>query len=186
MNPEDDGLLLRLWKAHIDALFVHREAHPMDDREFIPLLEAALSAFKDVGCDAVYLAELWEHTFDAFDRTCHLRDPASSSGENRALMRSLLIRPAITRAKDASTRIQKPYTTRQGQYLSFIFRYTQVQGLPPAQQDIATHFMTAPPNVHQMIVTLEKRGLISREPGVARSIRVLLPPELVPEGSMQW
>lgn len=37
------------------------------------------------------------------------------------------------------------------------------------------YFGTSPPSVHQMVVTLEKRGLISRVPGKARSIRVLVP-----------
>ena len=30
-----------------------------------------------------------------------------------------------------------------------------------------------PPTVHQMVLTLERRGFISREPGEARSIRIL-------------
>jgi DNA-binding MarR family transcriptional regulator len=38
----------------------------------------------------------------------------------------------------------------------------------------------SPPTVHQMVLMLEKRGFITREPGKARSIRVLLPPEELP------
>jgi len=37
-----------------------------------------------------------------------------------------------------------------------------------------------PPSVHQMILTLERAGLIRRQPGVARSIEVLVPPEHLP------
>ena len=33
-------------------------------------------------------------------------------------------------------------------------------------------FQVTPPTVHQMLLTLEKAGLISRQPGAARSIAV--------------
>jgi hypothetical protein len=34
--------------------------------------------------------------------------------------------------------------------------------------------------IHQMIVMLERNGLIRRQPGVARSIQILVPPEDLP------
>jgi DNA-binding MarR family transcriptional regulator len=39
----------------------------------------------------------------------------------------------------------------------------------------------SPPTVHRMILTLEKRGFIERTPGQARAIRVLVPPEELPD-----
>ena len=72
------------------------------------------------------------------------------------------------------------YTEKQGQYLAFIYYYTKVNGRPPAEADMQRYFRTTPPTVHQMILTLEKKGLISREPGKARSIRVLLTPAQLP------
>jgi predicted Rossmann fold nucleotide-binding protein DprA/Smf involved in DNA uptake len=36
------------------------------------------------------------------------------------------------------------------------------------------------PTVHQMVLTLEKAGLITRVPGAARSIQLLVPPEALP------
>ena len=66
------------------------------------------------------------------------------------------------------------YTEKQGQYLAFIYYYTRVNGRPPAETDMQRYFRTTPPTVHQMILTLERKGLISREPGKARSIKVLL------------
>ena len=56
------------------------------------------------------------------------------------------------------------FSARQGQYLAFIHAYTFVNGRPPAQSDIARFFRVTPPTVHQMILTLEKAGLISRRP----------------------
>lgn len=72
------------------------------------------------------------------------------------------------------------FTVRQGEYLSFIHSYTTKVGVSPSFADIARHFGTALPNVNGMIKTLERRGLLSRTPGVARSLRVLVPAELLP------
>ncbi len=74
-----------------------------------------------------------------------------------------------------------PYTTRQGQYLAFIQAYAVRYGIAPAESDIAGHFMVSVPSAHQMVVTLEQRGLIRRTPGQARSIRVLLASSAIPE-----
>ena len=68
-------------------------------------------------------------------------------------------------------------TRRQAQFLAFIHDYTKLNGRPPAEADIQRYFGITPPSVHQMVVTLEKRGLIEREPGQPRSIRLLFLPE---------
>ena len=72
------------------------------------------------------------------------------------------------------------YTQKQGQYLAFIYYYTKVNRRAPAEADIQRFFNVTPPTVHQMILTLEKSGFISREPGKARTIKVLLPPDQIP------
>ena len=64
------------------------------------------------------------------------------------------------------------FTPKQGQCLAFIYAYTLVNGRPPAQADMQRFFQVTPPTVHQMLLTLEKAGLISRQPGAARSIAV--------------
>jgi Mn-dependent DtxR family transcriptional regulator len=73
-----------------------------------------------------------------------------------------------------------PFTPKQGQYLAFIYAYTRVLGRPPAEADIQRHFKVTPPTVHQMLITLERIGLIRRQPGVARSIELLVPPDSLP------
>ena len=73
------------------------------------------------------------------------------------------------------------FTPRQGQYLAFIHAYTLVNGRPPAQSDIQRFFQVTPPSVYQMLLTLEREGLISRRPGVPRSIAVLLDRSALPE-----
>ena len=72
------------------------------------------------------------------------------------------------------------FTPKQGQYLAFIYAYTQVLGRPPAEADLQRHFRVSPPSVHQMVLTLERLRLIKRQPGVARSIRLLVEPEHLP------
>lgn len=76
--------------------------------------------------------------------------------------------------------MKQPYTSRQGQFLAFIRHYTTLHGRPPAETEMARFFRVTPPSVHQMILTLERRGLITREPGMARSIRLKLPQEQLP------
>ena len=76
---------------------------------------------------------------------------------------------------------RKPsFTKKHGEYLSFIHGYTKVHGVPPAEADIQRYFGVTPPSVHQMILRLEEKGLISRVPGKARSIRVLVEEEAIP------
>jgi len=72
------------------------------------------------------------------------------------------------------------YTQKQGQYLAFIYYYTKVNWRAPAEADIQCFFNVTPPTVHQMILTLEKSGFVSREQGKARTIKVLLPPDQLP------
>jgi DNA-binding MarR family transcriptional regulator len=72
------------------------------------------------------------------------------------------------------------FTPKQGQYLAFIHAYTLVIGQPPAEADLQRFFQVTPPSVHQMVLTLERSGLIRRQPGTARSIKVLLEPDALP------
>lgn len=72
------------------------------------------------------------------------------------------------------------FTSKQGQYLAFIYAYTRVLGCPPAEADLQQYFAVSPPTVHQMVLTLERDGWIRRTPRVARSIELLVDPELLP------
>jgi len=68
----------------------------------------------------------------------------------------------------------------KAQYLAFIYAYSRIFKRPPAEADMRRHFDVTAPSVHQMVMTLEKAGLISRTPGAARSIQLLVPPEVLP------
>ena len=72
------------------------------------------------------------------------------------------------------------FTALQGQYLAFIYAYTKIHRRPPAEADLQRFFQVTPPSVHRMVLELERRGLLRRQPGEARSIELLLPPEALP------
>jgi len=74
----------------------------------------------------------------------------------------------------------KVFTDKQGQYLAFIYNYSKIQGRAPSEADLEGYFRVTPPTVHQMILKLEEKALISRVPGQARSIRLLISPEQLP------
>src|SRR5215213_1985738 len=76
---------------------------------------------------------------------------------------------------------RRGFTLRQGQYLAFIHAYRRLHGRAPAEADIQRFFRVSPPSVHQMLLTLERVGLISRQPGVARSITLTIDPQQLPE-----
>jgi DNA-binding MarR family transcriptional regulator len=82
------------------------------------------------------------------------------------------------------SRPAKTFTPKQGQYLAFIHLYTRLHRKPPAETDMQEYFRVSPPSVHQMIVTLERNGFIRRQPGIPRSIEILVPPESLP--ILQW
>ena len=76
------------------------------------------------------------------------------------------------------------FTQKQGQYLAFMSAYIRVLGRPPAEADMQRYFRVTPPSVHQMVLTLERTGLIRRQPGVARSIEILVDQDLLP--ALPW
>jgi len=45
------GLLVMLGKAQVDAVFCRQADYPVDDSEFLPLVEAVLTGFEMVGID---------------------------------------------------------------------------------------------------------------------------------------
>ena len=73
------------------------------------------------------------------------------------------------------------FTAKQGQYLAFIYCYTRIHGRPPAERDMQVYFRVTAPVVHQMVLVLERDGKISRVPGRARSIQLLVPKEKIPQ-----
>jgi len=76
------------------------------------------------------------------------------------------------------------FTQKQGQYLAFIYVYSRIFRQAPAEADMQRHFRVTPPSVHHMVLALERAGLIQRQPRVARSIVILIPPQELP--ILEW
>jgi Mn-dependent DtxR family transcriptional regulator len=72
-------------------------------------------------------------------------------------------------------------THRQGQFLAFIHLYRRLHRQGPAETDMVKFFRVTPPSAHGMVVKLAELGLVTREPGVARSIRVAIPEDEIPK-----
>jgi DNA-binding MarR family transcriptional regulator len=64
-----------------------------------------------------------------------------------------------------------PLTDKQGQYLAFIYAYSPIFRQPPAEADMQRHFQVSPPSVHQMVLTLERAGLIRWTPASRAALR---------------
>lgn len=72
------------------------------------------------------------------------------------------------------------FTEKQGQYLAFIHTYILLNRVPPSEADFQRFFCVTPPSVHQMIIQLERLGLIRRTPRQARSIELLVSAKELP------
>ena len=82
---------------------------------------------------------------------------------------------------DQSPPSKSSFTDKQGQYLAFIYTYELINRQPPAETDFVRFFRVTPPSVHQMIVQLDRLGLIRRVPRQARSIELLVSPAELPQ-----
>ena len=72
------------------------------------------------------------------------------------------------------------FTDKQGQYLAFIWAYSLINGRAPAEHDMQRFFAVTAPSVHQMVLNLERNGLIRRQAGIARSIELLVDHNCLP------
>jgi hypothetical protein len=85
--------------------------------------------------------------------------------------------------KESPTRPGKQkvhFTHRQGQFLAFIHLYRKLHRQGPGEMDMVRYFGVTPPSVHGMVVKLEELGLVTRQPGVPRSVRVAIPEAEIP------
>lgn len=89
----------------------------------------------------------------------------------KAISDGLVARVENARASVHEHGLQRP-TKRQLEYLAFISKYIHRFGRAPAESDIQRHFLVSAPSVNQMMQMLERRGFITRQPGMPRSIRL--------------
>ena len=75
---------------------------------------------------------------------------------------------------------EQTFTDKQGQYLAFIYAYTEINRRPPSELDMQRHFRVSPPTIHQMVNKLHASGLIARTPGKPRTIEIIVDPGELP------
>ena len=73
------------------------------------------------------------------------------------------------------------FTKKQGQYLAFVYYYQKLNKVAPAHIDFQRYFKSDPASVNDMLKRLEKKGLIKRLSGKARSIELLIKMHELPE-----
>jgi len=86
-----NDLLVTLGKAQVDAMFCRQADYPVDDSEFLPLVEAVLTGFEMVGIDEEVVESVREHAFHVYDQDCKQAEPQSTTTDNRRLMQSYLL-----------------------------------------------------------------------------------------------
>jgi len=108
-----------------------------------------------------------------------LREPGVASvyeHKRLAVNAEYCLRPAAEKIVVGSAAKKADFTKRQGQFLAFIYYFAKLNGQPPVEADMERYFKIAESSVHQMVVSLEQKGLMERTPGMARSIRLLVQP----------
>lgn len=79
--------------------------------------------------------------------------------------------------RPAPTPAPRPPTPRQASILARIKVHISETGYPPTYQEIADHFGMKVSPVYMHLKALERKGYLSRIPGVARGLRVLKTPK---------
>lgn len=135
-------------------------------------------------CDCGYVAHFFENTVKEVKKLSHTKRQwlADGTGTDKHIVvfengeMSTMLCPRQGHTEKQKVR----YTAKQGRYLAFIHQYTGLHGVAPSEAEMQQFFRVSPPTVHQMVLTLERKGLIERTPGEARSIKVLVPADELP------
>ena len=111
----------------------------------------------------------------------HLARPGNLSrtaAEPRGPM-ALLPRPPWARPRVRCPNCGLRFEREEGFFTGvYLVNYSFVA---PSEAEMQSYFSVSPPSVHQMVLTLESNGFIERTPGKARSIRLLLAREDLPD-----
>jgi hypothetical protein len=79
------------------------------------------------------------------------------------------------KSRDRDHGTSGPITPTQRAYLDYIQKYLELHRKAPSEADMVDFFRVSPPAVHRMVLALAEKGLITRVPGQARSIRIVEP-----------
>jgi repressor LexA len=161
-NPEQDPNAVYLEVTHTPR---HGDPKPPISRIRFGLTEAEVNRIAHALIEAV-----------TDNRATEILRTIRENAERVLVGRTL----ASPQTKEAPPASNLSFSKTQGRYLAFIHRYITKFGQAPAEADIQRHFLVSAPSVNAMMQTLTRKGLISRVPGVPRSIKLLVSPDLLP------
>ena len=136
-------------------------------------------------CDCGYVAHFFENTVKEVKKLSQVKRQwlADGTGTDKHIVvfeggeMTTMLCPREGRHETPAPR----FTGKQGRYLAFIHQYTSLHSVAPSEAEMQKFFRVSPPTVHQMVLTLGRKGLIERTPGEARSIKVLVPADELPK-----
>ena len=119
--------------------------------------------------------------WDGLLHNLHARIGPGTKREILDRVRDNVVEPpsGVPVVRERSVPPQPLFTPKQGEYLAFIHQYTKQKKRAPDEADMQRHFQVSAGTVQQVMLKLEKRGLIKRAPE-SRSIALLIPPEQLP------
>lgn len=72
----------------------------------------------------------------------------------------------------------KDLTDRQREILQFIIDFKADREYPPTIRDVGREFELSNRAAYEYFMVLEKKGYISREPGIVRGLKIIKYPEV--------
>lgn len=73
--------------------------------------------------------------------------------------------------------MQNPLSPRQRDFARAVATLTKKRGIPPTLVELAEELSVSLPRAAQLAAECHARGAVTREPRVARSLRVIPPPK---------
>jgi len=90
-QPTDtEAAMLHLGKIQIEDVFAHNDRYPLDDSEFIPLLDMLIESFSRAGLSALPVKKLRRRACELYHRCCQEAEAESTFEANLELMFSYL------------------------------------------------------------------------------------------------
>jgi len=97
LSADEQAALTRLGRIQIEYLFAHNTQNPLNDAEFIPLLNTLIESFVRAGLSAMRCKELRRLCCELHHQYCKEVEPESTFEANTELMLGHLPSPARTR-----------------------------------------------------------------------------------------
>ena len=100
---DTETTLLRFGKIQLDHWFSYNDQKPLDDAEFVSLLDMLIGTFAHAGLSAAPVEQLRRHACEVYHRYCQQAEPETTFQESIDLLFSYLHPSQRTRWKESVT-----------------------------------------------------------------------------------